>query len=149
MRVVSATFLGLPARKDVAEVPDHRIVSGGDQCRHVQGSFRTWQGPPHTLRYFLRIPLPRLKSATPTKGRSPHGSRRLFLDEHTYLPPPPEFPPANIQVMVPDVDDIWELAKEKGGIIVNPIEDRRYGLRDFTRTASVFASVIDSALNSR
>ena len=59
VRVMSATFLGLPAPIDVVEVPDHRIVSGGDQCRHVKGSFRTWPVLPHTLRLSLRIPLPR------------------------------------------------------------------------------------------
>ena len=48
------------------------------------------------------------------------------------MPPPPDFPPANIRVMVPNVDDIWKLAVEIGAAIVNPIEDRRYGLRDFT-----------------
>ena len=57
---------------------------------------------------------------------------RLLLDERSDLPPPPEFPPANIRVMVPNVDDILELATEIGATIVNPIEDRRYGLRDFT-----------------
>jgi len=68
IRVVSATFLGLPAPINVVEVPDHPIVSGGDKCRHVKGSFRTWPVPPHTLRLSPRIPLPRSKSATPTKG---------------------------------------------------------------------------------
>ena len=52
-------FLGLASPIDVVEVPDHRIVSGGDQCRHVKGSFRTWPVPPHPLRLSPRIPLPR------------------------------------------------------------------------------------------
>ncbi len=34
--------------------------------------------------------------------------------------------------MVPNVDDIWELAEEIGATVLSPIEDRRYGLRDFT-----------------
>ena len=41
------------ARIDVAEVPDHRIVSGGDQCRHVKVSFCTWPNQPS-----CRRPLP-------------------------------------------------------------------------------------------
>ena len=59
-------------------------------------------------------------------------TNRLLLDQRTDLPPPPEFPPANIRVMVPNVDDIWKLAGEIGATIVSPIDDRRYGLRDFT-----------------
>jgi uncharacterized glyoxalase superfamily protein PhnB len=35
-------------------------------------------------------------------------------------------------VMVPRVDDCWQLARESGARIVVPIADRYYGLRDFT-----------------
>jgi len=59
-------------------------------------------------------------------------TNRLLLDERKDQPPPPGFPPANIRVMVPNVDDIWRLAGEIGARVVNPIDDRRYGLRDFT-----------------
>ena len=45
---------------------------------------------------------------------------------------PSQFPPANIRVMVPNVDEKWRLAIESGGRIVVPIDDRYYGLRDFT-----------------
>ena len=45
---------------------------------------------------------------------------------------PPQFPPANVRVMVPNVDDLWKLANEIGARIVVPIADRYYGLRDFT-----------------
>ena len=56
----------------------------------------------------------------------------LFLDEHPDLPEPPETPQANVRVMVPDVDRYWHLAQELGARVVTPIEDRYYGLRDFT-----------------
>src|SRR5205085_624155 len=45
---------------------------------------------------------------------------------------PAGFPPANVRVMVPDVDKHWELVNEVGAPIVVPIGDRYYGLRDFT-----------------
>jgi catechol 2,3-dioxygenase-like lactoylglutathione lyase family enzyme len=45
---------------------------------------------------------------------------------------PPQFPTANIRVMVPNVDDFWQLARECNARIVVPIGDRYYGLRDFT-----------------
>ena len=45
---------------------------------------------------------------------------------------PPQFPAANIRVMVPDVDEKWRLAGEGGERIIVPIGDRYYGLRDFT-----------------
>jgi catechol 2,3-dioxygenase-like lactoylglutathione lyase family enzyme len=65
---------------------------------------------------------------------------RLFLAEvsaflgvdHVESPAPSQFPPANIRVMVPRVDDYWRLAGELGARIVVPIGDRYYGLRDFT-----------------
>jgi catechol 2,3-dioxygenase-like lactoylglutathione lyase family enzyme len=65
---------------------------------------------------------------------------RLFLAEasafhdvsHAEAPTPPQFPIANIRVMVPSVDDYWQLAREFGARIIIPIADRYYGLRDFT-----------------
>jgi catechol 2,3-dioxygenase-like lactoylglutathione lyase family enzyme len=65
---------------------------------------------------------------------------RLFLAEASAFdgvqpgqsPTPPRFPHANVRVMVPRVDDYWELAREMGARIVVPIADRYYGLRDFT-----------------
>ena len=64
---------------------------------------------------------------------------RLFLAEcsaflevdHLELPAPPQFPLANIRVMVSKVDEHWQLANEIGAPIVVPIADRYYGLRDF------------------
>ncbi len=57
---------------------------------------------------------------------------RLFLDERPEQAPPTGGPRANVRIMVPDVDRYWALAKELEAIIVNPIADREYGIRDFT-----------------
>jgi catechol 2,3-dioxygenase-like lactoylglutathione lyase family enzyme/ketosteroid isomerase-like protein len=65
---------------------------------------------------------------------------RLFLAELSAfhgaepvdLPAPPRFPPANVRVMVPNVDDCWKLANEIGAPVIISISDRYYGLRDFT-----------------
>ena len=65
---------------------------------------------------------------------------RLFLAELSALqgvqpieqPPVPKFPFANVRVMVPNVDDYWRLANQIGASIIVPIDDRYYGLRDFT-----------------
>ena len=65
---------------------------------------------------------------------------QLFLDERATGPEgeqaalaaPQPFPPANIRVMVPNVDEYWRLAQDLGARIVVPIADRSYGLRDFT-----------------
>ena len=56
----------------------------------------------------------------------------LFLDERPALPPAPEHPQANVRVMVADVDAFWERARDAGARVLAPIEDRYYGLRDFT-----------------
>jgi catechol 2,3-dioxygenase-like lactoylglutathione lyase family enzyme len=56
---------------------------------------------------------------------------RLFLSEVPGTPPPPANPIGNMRIMVPNVDEYWNLANEKGATILSPIEDRYYGLRDF------------------
>jgi len=56
---------------------------------------------------------------------------RLFLSEVPGTPPPPANPIGNMRIMVPDVDEYWNLANEKEATILSPIEDRYYGLRDF------------------
>lgn len=56
---------------------------------------------------------------------------RLFLDERKGLTRP-EHPQANVRVMADDVDSYWALARELGAPVLQPIEDRYYGLRDFT-----------------
>jgi uncharacterized glyoxalase superfamily protein PhnB len=43
-----------------------------------------------------------------------------------------QFPRANVRVMVPNVDDYWTRANEIGTQIIVSIDDRYYGLRDFT-----------------
>jgi catechol 2,3-dioxygenase-like lactoylglutathione lyase family enzyme len=57
---------------------------------------------------------------------------RLFLDQQEDLPRPGGRPTMNVRVMVPDVERYWQRANELGLAIVAPIEDRYYGLRDFT-----------------
>jgi catechol 2,3-dioxygenase-like lactoylglutathione lyase family enzyme len=57
---------------------------------------------------------------------------KLFLDQRAKLPPVPDFPAANVRVMVPDVDAFWKRCNEMKARVVAPIGDRYYGLRDFT-----------------
>jgi catechol 2,3-dioxygenase-like lactoylglutathione lyase family enzyme len=56
----------------------------------------------------------------------------LFLEEITNAPLPPQEPVGNIRIMVPNVDDYWTLSKTIGARVIRPIENRSYGLRDFT-----------------
>ena len=57
---------------------------------------------------------------------------RLFLDRRDDLPDPPASPVVNVRVMLPDVDRVWRLVNELGLRVVAPIDNRYYGLRDFT-----------------
>lgn len=57
---------------------------------------------------------------------------RLFLSEIPGTSPPPTNPIGNMRIMVPNADEYWNLAIEKGAKILSNIEDRYYGLRDFT-----------------
>lgn len=56
----------------------------------------------------------------------------LFLEEVKDAPPPLEYPVGNMRIMVSDVDRYWELAQTMGAQVIRPIENRYYGLRDFT-----------------
>jgi catechol 2,3-dioxygenase-like lactoylglutathione lyase family enzyme len=47
------------------------------------------------------------------------------------LAPPPSFPSANVRVMVANIDECWRRANDVGAVVVLPIADRYYGLRDF------------------
>ncbi len=47
-------------------------------------------------------------------------------------PPPPPFPVGNNRILVPNVDDYWTLSQQMGVQIIRPVENRSYGLRDFT-----------------
>src|SRR5262245_22006890 len=56
-----------------------------------------------------------------------------FRDAHGAAPTvTPAFPLANVRVMVPNVDECWNLVNEIGARIIIPIGVRCYGLRDFT-----------------
>jgi catechol 2,3-dioxygenase-like lactoylglutathione lyase family enzyme len=65
---------------------------------------------------------------------------RLYLAEISTFPEiqgaelaqPARFPPANVRVMVPNVDECWKVATDIGARVIIPIGDRYYGLRDFT-----------------
>jgi catechol 2,3-dioxygenase-like lactoylglutathione lyase family enzyme len=56
----------------------------------------------------------------------------LFLEEVRDAPLPPQYPIGNMRIMVPNVDDYWALSKKLGAHVIRPIENRPYGLRDFT-----------------
>ena len=57
---------------------------------------------------------------------------QIYLEETPDAPAPNLALVGNIRVLVPDVDRYWSLAQELGCTVVRPIEDRYYGLRDFT-----------------
>lgn len=57
---------------------------------------------------------------------------RLYLDERTEGLPWPRVPQANVRVLVPDVDAQWARIKASAAVVLVPIADREYGLRDFT-----------------
>ena len=68
------------------------------------------------------------------RGRTPSllaDVSAIDVAEPVELPDAPRFPVANVQVMVPDVDDRWRVANEIGARVVVAIGDRYYGLRDF------------------
>jgi catechol 2,3-dioxygenase-like lactoylglutathione lyase family enzyme len=56
----------------------------------------------------------------------------LFLEANPDAPPPPSFPVGNIRILVSNVDDYWTLSQQMGVQVIRPIENRYYGLRDFT-----------------
>ena len=56
----------------------------------------------------------------------------LFLDERPDLSAPPAVPQANVRVMVADVNAYWQRASAMSVQVLAAIEDREYGLRDFT-----------------
>ena len=60
------------------------------------------------------------------------GQARLFLEETERAPTLAGQVVGNVRVMVPDVDRFWELALRLGAPVILPIENRYYGLRDFT-----------------
>lgn len=56
----------------------------------------------------------------------------FFLEAVEDAPAPPAYPVGNMRVMVRNVDDYWALAQQLGVRVIRPIENRSYGLRDFT-----------------
>jgi catechol 2,3-dioxygenase-like lactoylglutathione lyase family enzyme len=57
---------------------------------------------------------------------------QIYLEEVEDAPEPYGRLVGNIRVLVPDVDRYWALAQQFDCTVVKPIEDRYYGLRDFT-----------------
>ena len=72
----------------------------------------------------------RLLRATPTFGVLAWGDRLLFLTEREEVRVGDH--PANIRLIVGDVDARFAQAQSKGWPIRQPLADRPYGLRDFT-----------------
>jgi catechol 2,3-dioxygenase-like lactoylglutathione lyase family enzyme len=72
----------------------------------------------------------RLARATATFGVLCWGDRYLFVIERPGVAPGPN--PANIRVIVADVDALFARAGELGWRVREPLADRGYGLRDFT-----------------
>ena len=60
------------------------------------------------------------------------GPARIFLEETDRAPSIDGQVVGNVRVLVPDVDRHWDLAQRLGVPVMLPIEDRYYGLRDFT-----------------
>jgi catechol 2,3-dioxygenase-like lactoylglutathione lyase family enzyme len=55
----------------------------------------------------------------------------LFLEQVNGAPGA-EHPAGNLRVMVPNVDDYWALAQTLSAPVIRAIDDRYYGLREFT-----------------
>ena len=55
----------------------------------------------------------------------------LFLDERPDYRPP-QAPSGNLRIMVANADELWERCLALGAAVFSPIENRYYGLRDFT-----------------
>jgi catechol 2,3-dioxygenase-like lactoylglutathione lyase family enzyme len=58
--------------------------------------------------------------------------REFFLDHRSDLPPLSGPSRANVRILTNDVDAVWEAAQKLGVPVERAIEDRYYGLRDFT-----------------
>lgn len=85
----------------------------------------------HSLAFYLQLGF-RLIRQEPEFAELGWEQSRLFLEEFKQMPSPPVFPVANIRVIVPDVDAYWALANKMGARIFKKLDDRYYGLRDFT-----------------
>ncbi len=85
----------------------------------------------HSLSFYQKLGF-RLIRQEPAFAELAWEDSRLMLEEFKQMPSPPPFPLANIRIMVPNVDEYRELAKDIGARIFREIDDRYYGLRDFT-----------------
>jgi catechol 2,3-dioxygenase-like lactoylglutathione lyase family enzyme len=74
----------------------------------------------------------RLLRAEPHFVELAWGQGVLYLEEIADAPAPGGPIVGNVRVLVDDVDRYWTLAQEQGCTVVKPIDDRYYGLRDFT-----------------
>lgn len=72
----------------------------------------------------------RLARATASFGVLCWGDRYLFLTQRADVVVGTN--PANIRVIVGDVDALFAQAQQRGWRIRHPLSDRGYGLRDFT-----------------
>ena len=57
---------------------------------------------------------------------------QFYLDARPDQPPATTQPQANMRIMVPNVDDYWQRVQDLGTPVISPIQNRGYGLRDFT-----------------
>ncbi len=58
--------------------------------------------------------------------------QHLFFLDSSQPPPDLDTPAANVRIMVPDVDAHWEKALAANARVLRVVDDRYYGLRDFT-----------------
>ena len=72
----------------------------------------------------------RLSRATASFGVLCWGDRYLFLTERDGVDVGPH--PANIRLIVTDIDALFARAGVQGWRVLHPLADRGYGLRDFT-----------------
>ena len=56
---------------------------------------------------------------------------RVFIVAREGVPTHPPYRFGDLRIMVPNVDDYWNLVTQLGLRIIRPIESRNYGLRDF------------------
>jgi catechol 2,3-dioxygenase-like lactoylglutathione lyase family enzyme len=62
------------------------------------------------------------------------GHALLFLEETSKAPLLSSNPVGNLRILVSNVDHYWILSQKLGIPVVQSIENRNYGLRDFTLT---------------
>ena len=56
----------------------------------------------------------------------------LFLETNPNAQSSMSSPVGNIRILVPNVDDYWTLSQQMGVQVIRSVENRSYGLRDFT-----------------